>query len=451
MKKRASVLFLAAAMVLAAFSGCSDNGTASTAASTGDTASTASTADSGEESQAEENGEVVELEFWGWWSSEARKPVITEMVENYNASQSKYHVTYVDIPWGDIFTKNIAQIAAGNPCDVMANSMEEVRFRASEDQVEALDAYVTDEEKAGFYEQYIDACTGDDGSLYAIPYSVDTRAIYYNKDHFEEVGIDPESIVTWDDLTEAAYKLDVKDGDTYTRVGFMPLLGNGGVDTWVINANGGDGWYDQETLEPTVNTDTNKAVLKWIRGVIDHYGQNTYDTLSAAFSSGMTDPFASGTMSMLVHTSAYTSSLTQTAPDLNYGVIPLPEYTEGNGNTVNGGGFVLEVPKGAKDPAASYDFIRYATSYETQDFLAVNIGDFSARSDFGDDAEFFQNPISQDLAKCLEGTVTVIIPNEIKGYTDVINPLIEEGTLGIVDTDTALDNAQKAFEDFLLG
>ena len=231
MKKRASVLFLAAAMVLAAFSGCSDNGTTSNAASTGDTASTASTEQGGEESQAEENGEVVELEFWGWWSSEARKPVITEMVENYNASQSKYHVTYVDIPWGDIFTKNIAQIAAGNPCDVMANSMEEVRFRASEDQVESLDAYVTDEEKAGFYEQYIDACTGDDGSLYAIPYSVDTRAIYYNKDQFAEVGIDPESIVTWDDLTEAAYQLDVKDGDTYTRVGFMPLLGNGGVDT----------------------------------------------------------------------------------------------------------------------------------------------------------------------------------------------------------------------------
>ena len=247
----------------------------------------------------------------------------------------------------------------------------------------------------------------------------------------------------------ASDKLDKKDGDSWSRVGFMPVLGNGGVDTWMINANKGVAWFDAETLEPTVNTDTNKDVLKWIRGRIEHYGQSEFDTLKAAFASGMTDPFASGTMSMLVHTSAYTSNLTQTAPDLEYGVFPIPEYKEGNGHTVNGGGFVLEVPKGAKNVEASCEFIKFVTSKDTQDFLATNIGDFSARNDFDDSSEFFKNPINQDLAKCLEETSTVIIPNEIKGYTDVINPLIEEGTLGITDTDTALDNAQKAFEDFI--
>lgn len=428
---------LAAAMILTAFSGCSSSDSQSSGS-----------AGSGSESNNTPT-ETVELEFWGWWSSDARKPYIQEMVDNFNESQDQYKVTYVDIPFGDIFTKNIAQIAAGNPCDIMANSMEEVRFRANEDQVEALDEYITDDIKSYFYDQYIDACTGDDGVLYAVPYSVDTRAIYYNKAHFEEANVDPASIQTWDDLIAAADKLDQKDGDSWTRVGFMPVLGNGGVDTWMINANKGVAWFNTETLEPTVNTDVNKDVLKWIRDRIEHYGQAEYDNLSAAFSSGMTDPFASGTISMLVHTSAYTSSLAQTAPDLEYGVIPLPEYKAGNGHTANGGGFVLEVPKGAKNVAASCEFIKYATSKDTQDFLATKIGDFSARNDFDDSSEFFQNPITQDLAKCLEETSTVIIPNEIKGYTDVINPLIEEGTLGITDTDTALDNAQKAFEDFV--
>ena len=428
---------LAAAMILTAFSGCSSSDSQSSGS-----------AGSGDESNNTPT-ETVELEFWGWWSSDSRKPYIQEMVDNFNESQDQYKVTYVDIPFGDIFTKNIAQIAAGNPCDIMANSMEEVRFRANEDQVEALDEYITDDIKSYFYDQYIDACTGDDGVLYAVPYSVDTRAIYYNKAHFEEANVDPASIQTWDDLIAAADKLDQKDGDSWTRVGFMPVLGNGGVDTWMINANKGVAWFNTETLEPTVNTDVNKDVLKWIRDRIEHYGQAEYDNLSAAFSSGMTDPFASGTISMLVHTSAYTSSLAQTAPDLEYGVIPLPEYKAGNGHTANGGGFVLEVPKGAKNVAASCEFIKYATSKDTQDFLATKIGDFSARNDFDDSSEFFQNPITQDLAKCLEETSTVIIPNEIKGYTDVINPLIEEGTLGITDTDTALDNAQKAFEDFV--
>ena len=381
MKKKMLAGLLAAAMVMTALTGCGakDSSTKPAAESTaGAAAGTEQSSDA--QAAAEDNGEVVELEFWAWWSSDARKPYVEQMVQDFNDSQSKYHVTYVDIPWGDIFTKNIAQIAAGNPCDIMANSMEEVKFRAQEGQAEPLDAYLTDDVKNAFYEQYMDACTGDDGSVYALPLSVDTRVIYYNKAQFEEAGINVDEIKTWADLEEAAHKLDVKDGDRYSRIGFMPTLGNGGVDTWLINANKKPCWFDPETGEPTVNSDVNKEAFAWVRSWIEYYGQSTYDEFSAAFSSGMTDPFASGAMSMLVQTSAYTSSLAQTAPDLDYGIMLLPEFKEGNGNTVNGGGFVLEIPKGAKCPEGSYEFIKFVTSYDTQDFLCSSLGDFSARN-----------------------------------------------------------------------
>ena len=449
MKKKMLAGLLAAAMVMTALTGCGakDSSTKPAAESTaGAAAGTEQSSDA--QAAAEDNGEVVELEFWAWWSSDARKPYVEQMVQDFNDSQSKYHVTYVDIPWGDIFTINIAQIAAGKPCDIMANSMEEVKFRAQEGQAEPLDAYLTDDVKNAFYEQYMDACTGDDGSVYALPLSVDTRVIYYNKAQFEEAGINADEIKTWADLEEAAHKLDVKDGDRYSRIGFMPTLGNGGVDTWLINANKKPCWFDPETGEPTVNSDVNKEAFAWVRSWIEYYGQSTYDEFSAAFSSGMTDPFASGAMSMLVQTSAYTSSLAQTAPDLDYGIMLLPEFKEGNGNTVNGGGFVLEIPKGAKCPEGSYEFIKFVTSYDTQDFLCSSLGDFSARNDFDENTEFFKKPHVAEIAEALEQTSTVITPNEIKGYQDVVNPLVEEGTLGIKSTDAALDNAQKAFEDF---
>lgn len=448
MKKKLLVTAMVAMMAASSLAGCGSQAPAeSAAAGTGTTASAENAG--GDSAKAEDNGEVVELEFWGWWSSEARKPHIETMVNGFNESQSKYHVTYVDIPFGDIFTKNIAQIAAGSPCDIMANSLEEVRFRAGQGQVEALDDYLTEDVSGGFYDQYLDACKGDDGKTYALPLSVDTRAIYYNKDHFEEAGILAEDIQTWADLEDAARKLDKKNGNDWERIGFIPVLGNGGVDTWVINANGGQGWFDLNTFEAKVNTETNKEAFAWVKKQIDVYGQDKYNELSAVFNSGMQDPFASGVMSMLVHTSAYQSSLKQNAPDLNYGVIKLPEFKEGTGHVANGGGFVLEIPKGAKCPEGSYEFIKYVTGKETQDFLATNIGDFSARNDFDDTTEFFKNPINVELAKCLEETITIIVPNEIKGYQDVVNPLIEEGTLGIKSTDAALDNAQKAFEDFI--
>lgn len=440
MKKRVAAFLLLATMTVTALAGCSSKGTAT---------NNASTDSKGSKTESTKDGKVEELEFWGWWSSEARKPYIEEMVKGFNESQDKYHVTYVDIPYGDIFTKNIAQIAAGQPCDIIANQMEEVRFRASQDQVESLDSYLTDDIKSVFYEQYIDACTADDGSICALPLSVDTRAIYYNKAQFAEAGVKAEDIKTWDDLETAARKLDIKNGDSFERVGFLPILGNGGVDTWVSNANGGQGWFDTKTYDAAVNTDTNKEVLQWIRKQIDFYGQDKFDELSAVFNSGMQDPFASGAMSMLVQTSSYTASLKQNAPDLDYGVIQMPEFKTGTGHVANGSGFVLEIPKGAKCPEGSYEFIKYVTSKETQDFLSVNIGDFSARKNFDENSEFYKNLVNQDLAKCLEETSTVIVPNKIKGYQDIINPLVEEGTLGLKDTDSALDNAQKAFADFI--
>ncbi|MDO4292509.1 MAG: ABC transporter substrate-binding protein [Eubacteriales bacterium] len=451
MKKRVLAALMTAAMAASALAGCGSSAQTGATESAAPAGTAAGTEAASTQADAGSDGEKVELEFWAWWSSDARKPYIEQMVQDFNDSQDKYHVTYVDIPWGDIFTKNIAQIAAGNPCDIMANSLSEVRFRASQGQVESLDPYITDDVKNAFYEQYIEACTGEDGSLYALPISVDTRVIYYNKAHFEEAGIKAEDIKTWDDLEAAARKLDVKEGDKYTRVGFMPTLGNGGVDTWLINANGGPCWYteDGDTVTPTVNSEVNKEGFKWIREQIDYYGQSTYNELEAAFNSGMADPFASGTMSMLVQTSAYTSSLAQTAPDLEVGVMLLPEFKAGNGNTANGDGFVLEIPKGAKNPEGSYEFIKFVTSYETQDFLSTSLGDFSARNDFNDDSTFFQKPLVADIAKALEQTSTAIIPNKIKGYTDVINPIIDEGRLGVTSTDDALDQAQKAFEDFI--
>ena len=369
MKKKLLAGLLTTAMLMSGLAGCgSDQSADSAPASTGDSAPAAESTATEEQAAAEEdNGEVIELEFWGWWSSEARKPYIQQMVDDFNASQSKYHVTYVDIPWGDIFTKNIAQIAAGDPCDIMANSLNQVRFRAEEGQVESLDAYVTDDVVGGFYEQYIDACTGEDGQLYALPFNVDTRGIYYNIDHFEEAGINPEDIQTWDDLIEAARKLDVQNGDGWDRIGFLPVVGNGGVDTWCINANGGPAWFNPDTLEVTVNSETNKEAFRWIREQIDYYSQDTFNEISAAYSNGMQDPFASGVLSMVVHTSSYPAALAEMAPDLNYGVIKLPEFKEGTGQVAKGDGFVLEIPKGAKNPEGSYEFIKYITGKENQE------------------------------------------------------------------------------------
>ncbi|MBM9834182.1 extracellular solute-binding protein, partial [Enterococcus faecalis] len=53
--------------------------------------------------------------------------------------------------------------------------------------------------------------------------------------------------------------------------------------------------------------------------------------------------------------------------DFEFGVIQIPEKESGSGHWSWGGGFVLEVPYGAKDPEASYEFIKYLSTPEVQE------------------------------------------------------------------------------------
>ncbi len=55
-----------------------------------------------------------------------------------------------------------------------------------------------------------------DGKTYAVPKDIDTIALWYNKDMFDEAGIAyPDDTWTWDDLYDAAVKLTKDDGSQY--------------------------------------------------------------------------------------------------------------------------------------------------------------------------------------------------------------------------------------------
>jgi sn-glycerol 3-phosphate transport system substrate-binding protein len=78
------------------------------------------------------------------------------------------------------------------------------------------------------------------GKVYGLPFNRSTPVMYYNKDAFAEVGLDPEKPpLTWDELMSAAQKLTRREGDRITRFGVtLPL------DSWLyyalVFANGGE-------------------------------------------------------------------------------------------------------------------------------------------------------------------------------------------------------------------
>lgn len=398
-------------------------------------------------------GEKVSLEFWSFWGSGARREVIEEIIGDFNAENDTIEVEYVYQPWGDIWTKSLAAVSAGNPPDVILQDINTVKQRADAEQNTNLSEYLMEENLSDqFYPQLWDTVLFEE-EPYALPFNTDTQVLFYNKDLLEEAGLDspPE---TWDDLEEYARKLDIKNGDTFERIGFYPLW-NTGADVWMLNADKGVSWFDNEG-NVTIHTPEKVEALKWILEWQEYYGRNTIQNQEAEFGSGVADPFISGLVAMRGQNINYYTNLLENAPeDFNFAVAQLPEKEKGSGHYSWGGGFVLEIPKGAKHPAESYEFMKYLVSTEVQEKFGLNSFDIMANVEANEnlidhpDLDETGHMIYEMADKNLGVTTLTPVPLTAPDFNSLVNSPIDEVLLGTREPEEALEAAQKSVENLV--
>ncbi|MER2173721.1 MAG: ABC transporter substrate-binding protein [Carnobacterium sp.] len=397
------------------------------------------------------------LEFWSFWGSGPRREKIEALIEDFNASQDEIEVEHVYQPWGDIWTKSLASIAAGDPPDIIVQDINSVEQRADAQQAMSIQSYLDEEDEdiqSRFYPQLWDTVLYED-EAYALPFNTDTQVLFYNKDLFEEVGLDPENPPkTWEELEEYARALDKKNGDSWERIGFYPLW-NLGTDVWALNADNGTSWFDEEG-NVTINTPKKVEALEWILEWQDYYGEDTINTYEAEFGSGVSDPFVSGLVGIRAQNINYYTELLENAPDdFNFGVVALPEHEEGSGNWSWGGGFVLEIPDGAENPEASYEFMKYLTSTEVQEEFGLNSFDIMANKEANEnltkhpDLDEEGQMIYELADKNLEETVITPVPLTAPDFSALVNEQIDEALLGNKTAKEALDDAQSSVESLV--
>lgn len=403
-----------------------------------------------EEADAEADGGKITLDFWTFWGSEIRRPVIEKIIEDFNSSQDEIEVKHTFVPWGDIWTKELAAIAAGDPPDVVINDINATALRGKNQQAENLSKYLEEDDISGeFYEELWNA-TLYEGDSYGIPFNTDTRVLFYNKDAFEEAGLDPEQPPkTWDELWEYAEKLDVKNGDKYDRLGFYPMFGVQ-TDVWMMNADKVN--FVDENSEVKINTPAKLETLEWLNQWHQKYGADNINSWKAQMESQQANPFFSGDLAMLVQQPTFYTQIRDYAPDLNFGVALLPEKEPGNGHTSWGGGFVAEIPAGAKNPDASWEFIKYLTGKEAQEYWAVknfdNVANVEASESAASSDEFDdRGKMVYELA--VEAMpLTMLTPTSLAApdYMTLVNPEFDNVYLGKKSPEQALKDAQAAVE-----
>ncbi|RKN85488.1 extracellular solute-binding protein [Paenibacillus ginsengarvi] len=191
-----------------------------------------------------------------------------------------------------------------------------------------------------------------DGKLYGIGLAADSPAIFYNKAAFREAGLDPEKPPrTLDDLSRANQKLLRKNASGgIERIGLNPL--NIYVSSYAVGVAMGSEFYDAASKKAIVNNPKLVQAYEWIRNEVKAIGIDELDKMASAKASGNNDPFYTGKTAMVVDGFWRLLDAKQFAPNLDYGVVPLPKSFAG----VSWG---IGIPKGAKNKKAAELFLQW--------------------------------------------------------------------------------------------
>jgi multiple sugar transport system substrate-binding protein len=218
-----------------------------------------------------------------------------------------------------------------------------------------------------------------------------------------------------------------------------------------MNADGGVGFLDKEG-NVTINTPKKVEALKWINSWTDRLGEDTVNAFKAEFGSKQADPFISGKVAMVISTGTFYTQLRDYGQDVDFGIAPIPEYEAGSGHYSSGGGFVMEIPYGAKNPDASWEFLKFLGGVQAQEYWAIknfdNVANIEAsqkaanNAELSDKGKFVYNLAVENLAVTKMFPVPAFAPD----YRSLLNPQADAALLGDVTPEDALKQAQADVE-----
>ena len=202
-----------------------------------------------------------------------------------------------------------------------------------------------------------------DGKVYGIPQFGDVRALYVNLDALQEVGQDPAQLDTsnWDALSDLGAKLVKKNGDSIERWGFDHKIQAQWLWLWA-KGNGGQMMSD-DGKEITFDDPKVVEALDW--GVKAYDAQGGYQQYSSVATTWQGDEqFARGQVAMTMYENWMLGIVARVAPKLNLAVLPI-EQRGGSDPVSFTGGPAWMITKGAGDPEAAFELIKFLCKPET--------------------------------------------------------------------------------------
>ena len=320
----------------------------------------------------------VKVAYWGKWTGSNQEPEEAVIA----AFQQKFpHITVEGLDssqvagTGDLDReKFMTALAAGSPPETIKIDRFKMGGHGAKRTTTLLDDLIKRDEVdvKKFYPATVEEVQyppGPGGKITALPWNTDDRALYYNKQHFIEAGLDPNKPpLTWEDAQEVGVKLTKKDGGNLVRAGFVA---DGSGTNWNIGwqwAAGGQwlkpGADGKVNRKAAFNDEKARGWMQYLKDNMDRVlgGFAAYDAWRQRFGTNEKGPWFNDGISMGVYGSWGIGEFKRFGPNIDYGIAPPPRPKGMEGTPVTwAGGFALAIPAGITGDRleAAWEFLKY--------------------------------------------------------------------------------------------
>ncbi len=318
------------------------------------------------------DGRIV-LDYWEKWTGHEGEAML-RVVNDFNRSQDRLWVRYFSM--GGIDQKAMIAIAGGNPPDIIGMGNFSIPAYAECNALEPLDELANDAGiKQENYARAVWPMLTHRGKLWGIVNTCGSLALFYNKTLFKQAGLDPDRPPrTIDELDEYSARLTKENGKDLTQVGFLHMEPDWW--TWHWGYYFGGSLYDETTNRALASSDATRRAYRWVQSYPERLGVDRMLRFQSGFGYYGTpeNPFLAGKVAMTNQGPWLANMIKQYRADMDYGVAPFPVEASLYDPSAPIGlldSDVLVIPRGAKHPRESMQFIAYTQRPDVVEYLSA--------------------------------------------------------------------------------
>ncbi len=240
----------------------------------------------------------------------------TNFVDKFEAENPGIKLNLEVVSWNDVHQVVDTRIANNNAPDIL--NLDTFSEFLPDNLLLPVTDYCSDE----LFDDFFPAFMQDflvDGTYWAVPDLASARALYYNADILEQVGV--EVPTTWAELEDVSQQIiDFYDGEIYPWG--VDMTTDEGQACFAYYAWGNGGGFTDENGAWALNSDENVEAVEYVVGLVNKGFTNPNPATQTRYD--LQDMFAAGKLAMLIAPNQVPTYIKDKGGDINFGTAGIP-------------------------------------------------------------------------------------------------------------------------------